>query len=145
MRSPAVLLLVVIACSALRASEPATDMPSRRDAMVTAFKSERAKTLELATLKVMGDRREVLVDVCNDRGVNCVADGDKVILRWPNLTDADLCELALKLCPDDAQILFHAGVLAVAMKNKGLAQTFQDRLAPIDAAMAVELGQMAAR
>jgi hypothetical protein len=149
MRSPAAILLLVFIWSAMFASEPAlqavADLQSRRDAMIQAFKSDRAKTLELATLKVMGDRREVLVDVCNDRGVNCIVDGNQVILRWANLTDSDLCQLALKLCPDDAQTLFNAGGLAVAMKNKELIQAFQDRLASIDAAKAAEFEKRVAR
>lgn len=125
--------------AAVRKAAPAIDPAPHRDALVKAFGGEAAKKGTKVFMNVMGQGQEVAFKGTDDVGIKIEVAGNTLPIRWKDVSSEDFAQIALRLLPDDAEALFHAGALALAGKNEALAQKLADRLSELKSDKAKEL------
>ncbi|MBI3830921.1 MAG: hypothetical protein HY291_15485 [Planctomycetes bacterium] len=118
---------------------PAIDPASHRDALLKSLSGEATKRGAKVFMNVMGQGQEVVFKGADAQGLTVELAGNKLPLRWKDVSNADLAQMPLRLLPDDAEAVFHAGALALAEKNEALAQKLADRLIELKSEKAKDL------
>jgi len=89
---------------------PAIDLTPHKDAITAALKKE-AKANSQVFVRVFGKVSGVVLQSVDEKGINVLTDGNSLPIRWKDLNEDDYAQLAWGALHDNADALFHAGVL----------------------------------
>jgi hypothetical protein len=111
---------------------PAIDAQPHREAIISVLKQNKFAGSH-ATLSLLGKDEDVLLEKFDPRSLYVTFSGNSILLPWETVSHDNLAKIALACGPDDGDLLFHSGALAIAAKNISLTKQIRGRLRGVDA------------
>lgn len=116
---------------------PARDVEPQRAALRSVLQQQQAKVS--ASITVFGKAESVSFTGADETGIKVVLDGNALPLRWKDIQDADLANLAIACQPEGADALLNAGIVAHAGHKDALFDKILTRLLKVNADRAASL------
>lgn len=120
---------------------PPIDPAPHRDALRAALQAFKGKAVSVS-MKLFGRTERAEFAGGDASGPRVTIAGNSAPLRWKDVSDEDLLQLCTACCNDDATALFHASLLAAALKIDAQFEKLSQRLAEVNPELALEAGEL---
>ncbi|MCW8132382.1 MAG: hypothetical protein KIS92_18690 [Planctomycetota bacterium] len=122
--------------AAAPAPEAKADLGPHREAVEKALQSPAARKDVHASIKIFGKNEDVVFKSADAQGVTIALRGNKLPLRWKDLSDEDRARLCLAALDEQTEALIHAAALA---GGGPLYEKLRDRVLALDPQRAKDL------